>query len=144
MKITVIQSDRQRRLFEVEADTTVSHLVRLVHAIDPMDDKALFFQGKQLDEGDTMLRLSGIPIEGGVVRVDDAEEPVPSRTVEVEHLDEEDEESEMQRMLGFGSFSTSKGTVHANISGAKIVKKAKHRQYMNRKGGKEKPLASDT
>lgn len=142
MKITVIHSDRQRRLFEVDSEASVVQLVTLVHAVESMEGKALFFQGKQLNENGITLQMSGIPAEGGIVRVDEAEDPVSSRAV-VEVI-EEDEETEMQRMLGFGSFSTSKGASHANISGAKVVKKVKHRQYMNRKGGKEKPLASDT
>ena len=49
----------------------------------------------------------------------------------------EDEETKMMRLMGFGNFDTTKekhvpGT---DISGAKVRKPLKYRQYMNRRGG---------
>lgn len=65
---------------------------------------------------------------------------------EDDELDEEEQMEEMKRMMGFGGFNTTKGTkVEDNHTGAAkgfaSVKTArKYRQYMNRKGGFDKPL----
>lgn len=55
------------------------------------------------------------------------------------------EEAEMMKLMGFGSFSTTKGQhVHGNeepLHGTvQLVLKRKYRQYMNRKGGFNRPL----
>ena len=61
--------------------------------------------------------------------------------------EEEDEEAEMARLMGFGDFSTTKGKpVDDNILGAGAGAVSKHkarkyRQYMNRKSGFNRPLA---
>lgn len=54
------------------------------------------------------------------------------------------EEIEMMKIMGFGGFDTSKGK-HvedgaANAHAVRIQQKRKYRQYMNRKGGFNKPL----
>lgn len=57
---------------------------------------------------------------------------------EVENNDEdEDEETKMMKLMGFGSFDTTKEkkVAGADVSGAKIHKPIKYRQYMNRRGG---------
>ena len=60
--------------------------------------------------------------------------------------DSEEDEAEMQRMLGFGSFDTTKGKVveenkHSAAVGAASKHQArKYRQYMNRKGGFNRAL----
>ena len=65
---------------------------------------------------------------------------------ELEELEELDEEEQMQRMLGFGGFDSTKGkAVEDNqislAKGSAAKNKArKYRQYMNRKGGFNKPL----
>lgn len=48
----------------------------------------------------------------------------------------------MMRKMGFGGFGTTKGKkVEGNIGGmAKVNKPRKYRQYMNRKGGFNRPL----
>ena len=53
-----------------------------------------------------------------------------------------EEEIEMMRIMGFGSFDTTKNTkVKGNASGAvHVLVKRKYRQYMNRKGGFNRPL----
>lgn len=54
-----------------------------------------------------------------------------------------DEESEkMARMMGFSSFDTTKGKmVPGNqVGSVHVVKKIRYRQYMNRKGGFNRPL----
>lgn len=51
-------------------------------------------------------------------------------------------ELEMQKLMGFESFDTTKNKkVADNVDGmAKINKPRKYRQYMNRKGGFNRPL----
>lgn len=53
-----------------------------------------------------------------------------------------EEEIEMIKIMGFGNFDTTKGKhVHANNAAAvNIIHKRKYRQYMNRKGGFNRPL----
>ena len=66
--------------------------------------------------------------------------------VDEEELDGLDEEEQMQKLLGFGGFDTTKGkAVKDNqdslARGSSGKNKArKYRQYMNRKGGFNKPL----
>ena len=60
--------------------------------------------------------------------------------------DDEDEDTEMMRIMGFGSFNSSKGThVHDNDKAAagtaRIKKVHQYRQYMNRRGGFNQSLA---
>lgn len=52
------------------------------------------------------------------------------------------EEQEMMRMMGFCGFDTTKGKkVEGNDVGAvHVILKRKYRQYMNRKGGFNRPL----
>lgn len=69
--------------------------------------------------------------------------------LEVNEIDIEglDEEEQMQKFLGFGSFSSSKGKVvkdnhdSAATGAAAKNKERKYRQYMNRKGGFNRPLS---
>jgi len=53
-----------------------------------------------------------------------------------------EEERQMKEMLGFGSFHSTQGKkVKGNDVGAvNVVVKRKYRQYMNRKGGFNRPL----
>ncbi len=53
-----------------------------------------------------------------------------------------DEEIEMMKVMGFGNFDTSKGKkVKGNdVGDVHVVVKRKYRQYMNRKGGFNRPL----
>ncbi|XP_054717857.1 U4/U6.U5 small nuclear ribonucleoprotein 27 kDa protein-like isoform X2 [Uloborus diversus] len=53
-----------------------------------------------------------------------------------------DEEKEMMKLMGFGNFDTTKGKhVAGNVAyGVHIIHKRKYRQYMNRKGGFNRPL----
>lgn len=66
--------------------------------------------------------------------------------VNEEELEDLDEEEQMQKMLGFGGFDSTKGkAVEDNqkslAKGSAAKNKArKYRQYMNRKGGFNKPL----
>ncbi|KAF0292500.1 U4/U6.U5 small nuclear ribonucleoprotein [Amphibalanus amphitrite] len=52
------------------------------------------------------------------------------------------EEIEMMKIMGFGGFDTTKGKkVDGNNQGAvHVVLKRRYRQYMNRKGGFNRPL----
>ncbi|KAJ2796814.1 hypothetical protein H4S07_006109 [Coemansia furcata] len=66
----------------------------------------------------------------------------PSKDIETSEAADEDiqqmtEEEQMNALLGFGGFSTTKGKAVAgnNIGAANVKKQRKFRQYMNRKGG---------
>ena len=141
MKVTVILTDRQRRQFELDSGQ-ISDLVDLIQAVEPLEGKALFFQGKQLDE-DKVFSEQGVPESGALIRVDEEETPINRRAKKQEQPAETngDEDEAIRAMLGFSSFTSSKGSTHTDTSGVKISKKMKHRQYMNRRGGKDKPLA---
>lgn len=59
-------------------------------------------------------------------------------------LEDEDSETEMQRIMGFKDFRTTKNTkVPGNDKnyGVSKVKKSEYRQYMNRVGGFNRPLS---
>ena len=53
------------------------------------------------------------------------------------------EEQLMQKLMGFGNFDTSKGKDHSksDLGGVNKRTKRKYRQYMNRKGGFNRPLS---
>uniref|UniRef100_A0AC35UF88 U4/U6.U5 small nuclear ribonucleoprotein 27 kDa protein n=1 Tax=Rhabditophanes sp. KR3021 TaxID=114890 RepID=A0AC35UF88_9BILA len=71
---------------------------------------------------------------------DKAMKPIKTKPIDLESMD--CCEAEMQRLMGFGSFSTTKNTkVEGNDVGCANVKKSrKYRQYMNRKGGFNRAL----
>ncbi|ORY95737.1 hypothetical protein BCR43DRAFT_415044, partial [Syncephalastrum racemosum] len=56
--------------------------------------------------------------------------------------DEDDEETKMMKLMGFGGFDTTKNkhVDGADLSGANVKKPIKYRQYMNRRGGFNRPL----
>lgn len=58
---------------------------------------------------------------------------------------DEDEEAAMMRAMGFGGFGTTQGAqVEGNDAGAvKVKSKRQARQYMNRKGGFNRPLPAE-
>jgi hypothetical protein len=60
---------------------------------------------------------------------------------------EEDEEAMMMRMMGFGGFSSTQGKhvedEFANASAVQKKTKRQARQYMNRKGGFNRPLPAE-
>ncbi|XP_022656643.1 U4/U6.U5 small nuclear ribonucleoprotein 27 kDa protein-like [Varroa jacobsoni] len=61
---------------------------------------------------------------------------------EADFAGKDDEEIEMMKMMGFGGFESTKGRkVPGNdVSGVHVIQKRKYRQYMNRKGGFNRPL----
>ena len=63
-----------------------------------------------------------------------------SDTIDITDMSYEDKE--MMRMMGFCSFDTTKGKkVEGNdVGGVHVILKRKYRQYMNRKGGFNRPL----
>ncbi|KAJ2865533.1 hypothetical protein GGH94_002130 [Coemansia aciculifera] len=72
----------------------------------------------------------------------DQSPPPPSKDNETseatdEALQQMTEEEQMNALLGFGGFSTTKGKAVAgnNVGAANVKKQRKFRQYMNRKGG---------
>ncbi|XP_065071161.1 U4/U6.U5 small nuclear ribonucleoprotein 27 kDa protein-like isoform X1 [Rhopilema esculentum] len=69
-----------------------------------------------------------------------AESTSKSKTHEQE--EEVDDDTQMMQMMGFSSFDTTKGKhVKGQMEGCvKIEKAKKYRQYMNRRGGFNRPL----
>ena len=69
----------------------------------------------------------------------------PSREIKMEdRYEDEDSEAEMQRVMGFGNFRSTKNTkVPGNDKnyGVHKLKKTEYRQYMNRVGGFNRPLS---
>ncbi|KAG0020190.1 Myotubularin- protein 14 [Entomortierella chlamydospora] len=59
-----------------------------------------------------------------------------------DELSPEDEEARMMALMGFGGFDSTKGkkVPGADVSGADIKKQRQYRQYMNRRGGFNRPL----
>lgn len=57
-------------------------------------------------------------------------------------VDKSEEDVEMMKLMGFGGFESTKGKkVPGNdVSGVHVIQKRKYRQYMNRKGGFNRPL----
>lgn len=57
-------------------------------------------------------------------------------------IDDDTSEASMMRMMGFSDFNSTKGKHVAgnDIYAANIVQKRKYRQYMNRRGGFNRPL----
>ncbi|KAG0001166.1 U4/U6.U5 small nuclear ribonucleoprotein, partial [Modicella reniformis] len=60
----------------------------------------------------------------------------------LEELSPEEEEARMMVLMGFGGFDSTKGkhVAGADVSGADIKKQRQYRQYMNRRGGFNRPL----
>ncbi|XP_018414380.1 PREDICTED: U4/U6.U5 small nuclear ribonucleoprotein 27 kDa protein [Nanorana parkeri] len=69
---------------------------------------------------------------------------VKERQIAAEDLEgKTEEEIEMIKLMGFGSFETSKGRKtdgSVNAYAINVSQKRKYRQYMNRKGGFNRPL----
>ncbi|XP_076007297.1 U4/U6.U5 small nuclear ribonucleoprotein 27 kDa protein [Genypterus blacodes] len=69
-----------------------------------------------------------------------------AKTIQISEEDMEgktEEEIEMMKLMGFGSFNTTKGRKTAgsgNAHAVNVTMKRKYRQYMNRKGGFNRPL----
>ncbi|XP_075714611.1 U4/U6.U5 small nuclear ribonucleoprotein 27 kDa protein [Rhinoderma darwinii] len=69
---------------------------------------------------------------------------VKERQIAAEDLEgKTEEEIEMMKLMGFGSFETTKGRKvdgSVNAYAINVSQKRKYRQYMNRKGGFNRPL----
>ena len=90
-----------------------------------------YYNEQPLESGDSNMRH---PAKEKIIQVDQ------------EELEGLDEEEQMQKLFGFGGFASTKGkSVDDNQSsasrgGAAKNKARKYRQYMNRKGGFNRPL----
>ncbi|KAG8440879.1 hypothetical protein GDO86_006567 [Hymenochirus boettgeri] len=79
-------------------------------------------------------------------REDDKKESKETKGVQITAEDLEgktDEEIEMMKLMGFGTFDTTKGKKvdgSVNAYAINVSQKRKYRQYMNRKGGFNRPL----
>ncbi|KAF9100271.1 hypothetical protein BGX29_009300 [Mortierella sp. GBA35] len=62
----------------------------------------------------------------------------------LEELTPEEQEARMMAMMGFGGFDSTKGkkVAGADVSGVDIKQQRQYRQYMNRRGGFNRPLDS--
>ena len=74
-------------------------------------------------------------------------QPPPPADGAPEENGEEDEEAMMMRMMGFGGFNSTQGKhvedEFANASAVQKKTKRQARQYMNRKGGFNRPLPAE-
>eukprot|EP01054_Gregarina_sp_Poly1_P005522 Gregarina_sp_Poly_1__5521@NODE_2914_length_1557_cov_106_669799_g1824_i1_p2_GENE_NODE_2914_length_1557_cov_106_669799_g1824_i1NODE_2914_length_1557_cov_106_669799_g1824_i1_p2_ORF_typecomplete_len145_score44_32SNRNP27/PF08648_12/1_1e04SNRNP27/PF08648_12/2_9e25_NODE_2914_length_1557_cov_106_669799_g1824_i110361470 len=72
---------------------------------------------------------------------EEAEPPFEKATGKQQLVDEET--ALMQEVMGFGSFESSKNKPHEVVIDGGVAKKTKrkYRQYMNRKGGFNRPLS---
>ncbi|GAA5952391.1 hypothetical protein JCM21900_003801 [Sporobolomyces salmonicolor] len=50
------------------------------------------------------------------------------------------EEEDIAALMGFGGFGTTANKPHGELSGVQVKRERAHRQYMNRKGGFNRPL----
>jgi len=72
--------------------------------------------------------------------------PEEAKKTEIVPLDTEEEydEEKISKIMGFSSFSTTKNQSHVESTEEAVMKsssqKRKYRQYMNRKGGFNRPL----
>ncbi|XP_031704871.1 U4/U6.U5 small nuclear ribonucleoprotein 27 kDa protein isoform X1 [Anarrhichthys ocellatus] len=77
-------------------------------------------------------------------RKDSKEKSAKPITISAEDMEgKTEEEIEMMKLMGFGSFETSKGRKtdgSVNAFAINVSMKRKYRQYMNRKGGFNRPL----
>jgi len=81
-----------------------------------------------------------------VIEDDDDDDDVivldgPSTEDDPDHMPSEDD---LMKIMGFGNFDTTKGKPvagnNAGTAAAQVMHKRKYRQYMNRKGGFNRPL----
>uniref|UniRef100_A0A0K0E0W9 U4/U6.U5 small nuclear ribonucleoprotein 27 kDa protein n=1 Tax=Strongyloides stercoralis TaxID=6248 RepID=A0A0K0E0W9_STRER len=91
------------------------------------------------DKEDTTKHKSQVSKESQKDRKDSKKDH-KSKQINVDKLN--DCEDEMMKIMGFGNFNTTKNKkVEGNDVGCVNIKKSrKYRQYMNRKGGFNKPL----
>ncbi|KAF9932892.1 hypothetical protein FBU30_007051 [Linnemannia zychae] len=70
--------------------------------------------------------------------------PSVDTTTPLEEMTPEEQEARMMAMMGFGGFDSTKGkkVAGADVSGVDIKKQRQYRQYMNRRGGFNRPLDS--
>ncbi|XP_018617989.1 U4/U6.U5 small nuclear ribonucleoprotein 27 kDa protein isoform X2 [Scleropages formosus] len=82
-------------------------------------------------------------------RREDDKKEVKEKVVKEHQISEEDmqgkteEEIEMMKLMGFSTFDTTKGRKSegsCNAHAVNVCQKRKYRQYMNRKGGFNRPL----
>lgn len=93
-----------------------------------------------LEEGEDLSGNAGDPSTEDLTNLTDL--------TDLRRLKEEEEEaaklrSAMQTLMGFTTFDTSKGKDHSgtDLSGVKAIPKRTYRQYMNRRGGFNRPLS---
>ena len=76
-------------------------------------------------------------------RVRDVKPPTAQTQPNGDAMDTDDEEAAMRRIMGFGTFRSTKNTKVPgnNVYGVRKEKKTTYRQYMNRVGGFNRPLS---
>ncbi|XP_071827500.1 uncharacterized protein [Apostichopus japonicus] len=90
--------------------------------------------------------ISSSPEPSGSDKTTDAPAPVKDdrKKIDEETLETmSEEDKEMYKIMGFVNFDTTKGKKTAestNADAAQILEKRKYRQYMNRRGGFNRPL----
>ncbi|WRT69726.1 uncharacterized protein IL334_006716 [Kwoniella shivajii] len=104
----------------------------------PLDRRAIE-EGRRRREEE---RAKGMVYTEGGMLEKNAEDESAVKEEPQDEVDPDDPEAQMAAMMGFGGFNTSKGKgKEDNIDGvAKVNKQRTWRQYMNRRGGFNRPL----
>nr|BAD62257.1 hypothetical protein [Oryza sativa Japonica Group] len=109
-------------------------------------------EGRQMGAGDERRPSGADPAQGALPRADPAAAPSPTTTttrsaagdgVAAGEGDVDVEELEMMKMMGIPvGFDSTKGkhVPDADVSGVRVVTKRQPRQYMNCRGGFNRPL----
>ncbi len=145
MPLTVAFPDRKRRQFTLSTTALLIDLVRIIHADFPMENFRLYFQGREVTEELKSFAELTIP-ENALLRIDDLEtvraHPISDIPAKVESSEKEkpsalqDDQDELTAVLGFPTFSSSKGKSHkhSDLSGYRKTSRAHFRTFRVQRG----------
>lgn len=151
------QADRQHREQQQQHDDEGDHKTRHRDGDDRQKQQHTSEREQRMarlreelkQEDETLAQLDQQQAEKGKANAAERNKRLPQEAiieVRPEELEGLDEDEQMQKLLGFGGFGSTKGkAVEDNQStaargGAAKNKARKYRQYMNRKSGFNRPL----
>ncbi|KAF9912952.1 U4/U6.U5 small nuclear ribonucleoprotein [Linnemannia zychae] len=107
---------------------------------DDYDDEEGSYRRRRDDDKDDRDDEKDRVKKGG----EESEEAAEGADKPIEELTPEEQEARMMATMGFGGFDSTKGkkVAGADVSGVDIKKQRQYRQYMNRRGGFNRPLDS--
>lgn len=128
-----LDMERRKRMARLRAENEAEEkkMAAVDQAAKIRGEGGEYFNEQPLENGDSNKKH---PAKEKIIQVDE------------EELEGLDEEEQMQKLFGFGGFASTKGkSVEDNQSSASRGvaaknKARKYRQYMNRKGGFNRPL----